>query len=442
MMGRKLWASISIIVGLAFLLPVAIGLMQGRVIEIELVKPRTAKEALQQAYTKHFQEKDYQGAIEKYRWVVEKFPDSEEAVEAQYRIGNIYQWNLFELGKAIQEYQKVVDKGQNANYVAESLMRIGECYGALGKAEKALSYYLKVIEDYPDTLSAGWALYHIGEHHQESGRFQEAVSIYNDVIERFKDRRLTRCVRCKLGEIYLCEGKLDKATSEFKNLLSNPEIPDDVERYARYNLGICYLIKKDYVAALREFKKILDYTTEDIEALYHVGYQITKLAGCNCPVPDLDKIKVECSKLVQVHKERFPEIVKKVISEAPKNSHAHYLLGKFYLDMGEYDKSLSELSKIPFMSGDYAEACHLIALCYFRKRDYSKAVEDLRAKIGNLADSEYKAVILLDIARGYHMLEDFTSARRYYNMIIESYPGRPEAEVARIRLDIMNRMGL
>ena len=53
-MRKVLVPLISILVGLVFLLPLAIGLMQGRVIEIELVKPKTAKEALQQAYTKHF----------------------------------------------------------------------------------------------------------------------------------------------------------------------------------------------------------------------------------------------------------------------------------------------------------------------------------------------------------------------------------------------------
>jgi len=438
-MGKMVRISISVLVGLAFLLPVAIGLMQGRVIEIELAKPRTAKEALQQAYTKHFQEKDYQGAIQKYRWIVERFPDSDEAIEAQYRIGNIYQWNLFDLGKAVQEYQKVVDRDRNANYVAESLVRIGECYRALGKVREALSYYQKVIEDYPDTLSAGWALYHMGEHYQETGELEEAISTYNGVIKKFKDERLVGSVRCKLGEAYICRREFDKAASELKNLLSSPQISEDVERYARYNLGICYLVERNYQAALGEFKKIMDYMSEDAEALYHAGYQITKLAECNgCP----SEIKEECSKLLQIHRRKFPDVMRRIISREPKNSHLHYLLGRFYFDMREYDKALLEFSKIPSMSGDYAEACHLTALCYFRKKEYAKAVEELKAKMINFTNSMSKALLLLDIAQGYHMLEDFSNARRYYSMIIESYPGRPEAEEARIKLDIMNRMGL
>ena len=137
-MRKALMPLISVLVGLVFLIPVAIGLMQGRVIEIELVKPKTAREALQQAYFKHFKEKDYQGAIEKYRWIVENFPGSEEAVEAQYRIGNIYQWDLVESKEAIREYEKLRERYPESEYAIAALIRIGECYGRMKEYEREI----------------------------------------------------------------------------------------------------------------------------------------------------------------------------------------------------------------------------------------------------------------------------------------------------------------
>ena len=279
-MGKMVRISISVLVGLAFLLPVAIGLMQGRVIEIELAKPRTAKEALQQAYTKHFQEKDYQGAIQKYRWVVEKFPDSEEAIEAQYRIGNVYQWDLVEPEKAIQEYQKIVEKHPDSDYAIAALIRIGESYGRMRKFEKSLVFFQRVIKKYPRSPYVRGAL--IRQAHTllfDLGRVQEANSIYEKVLATSPGTEEASEARLRLTWIQLLQGEKtkEKAIEAFKKIRDDMSEPYNVRASAQYMIAfIGESMGKPPSESIADFRRVLnDFPNayQDLHALslYQIG---------------------------------------------------------------------------------------------------------------------------------------------------------------------------
>ena len=466
------------------LLPLALSISSDKTIEIELTKPKTAKAAIKAAYIKQFDEKDYDSALAEYAKVITDFPDSKEAAEAQFRIANVYHWYKGKSHKALAEYKKVIDNYPDSEYAVESLVRIGSVYlWFLEEPKKAVEYYKKmlsehpdnkyapeaafwmgeiyrwmikdtdkameiaqsivknypeseyavkaeirvadilreknfdnqkakeiyekVIKEYPNTLEAGWALYHLGEYHQMSKRHQKAISTYKQVIEKYKDKEPV------------------------------------LVRLVRYNLGNCYLFKKDYEAALSEFKKLLDYSTEDIEALYYAGYKIAKLGSGCCGRAGLvpERVKAEAEELTKIHKEKFPKICEKIISKGPNNSHAHYLLGKFYFDKGEDDKAIEIFSKVLNMNSKddriYKKAHFYIAWAYAMKGQYEDAIREYK---NILKYTRHKAVTLRNIAVTYEEAEEFANAKAYYNKVIDIYPNTPKADEARKRLKILERL--
>jgi len=259
-MRKALTPLIGVLVGLAFLIPVAIGLMQGRVIEIELVKPKTAKEALQQAYTKHFQEKDYQRAIEKYRWVVEKFPESEEAVEAQYRIGNIYQWDLVEPEKAIQEYEKLKERYPNSDYAIAALIRIGESYGRVKQYDKSIQCFKQVVDRYPNTEYALKAKMEIANtllHCMDE--LSKALEIYQEIVKTSPDSRYAVEAQLWIANIRWKQGEYsDKKVIEIcKKIISSYQNYYHICSAAQYMIGYVLYMRGKHDEALNEFRKVL-----------------------------------------------------------------------------------------------------------------------------------------------------------------------------------------
>ena len=142
-----------VLIATVFLLPLVIGVLAqgqlGRVLDVEIGKATNASTQIRIAHQKHFDEKDFSGALVEYRKVTNDYPESDEAPEAQFRIGNIYHWNLKDLDKAIAEYQKVTDDYPGTDFAFESLIRQGECYARLKQYDTALSRFQSVVSAAP-----------------------------------------------------------------------------------------------------------------------------------------------------------------------------------------------------------------------------------------------------------------------------------------------------
>jgi TolA-binding protein len=414
-MRRILTPLISVLVGLAFLLPVAIGLMQGRVIEIELIKPRTAKEALQQAYFKHFKQKDYQGAIEKYRWIVEKFPESEEAVEAQYRIGNIYQWDLVEPEKAIREYERLREMYPESDYAIAALIRIGESYGRSAQYEKAVSYFKQVIEKHPkgEYVSeakinlAGMMLY-------ELDKLDEAEKLYEEIIEEYPNTEYA--AQALLNKIYIQQLQRritnEEALKAYQQFIEQHKGYPRVLSYAQYLIGYTFSLQGKPRRAIIEFKKVLNYYLSDDTAA------ATKFALAKC----YEKIGEE-AKAEREYRE--------IIDSYPNTRYAvsaFLEMGDRYRDRKEYYKAidiyLRALSLMPDDSPLEGVVRSDIARCYFLAGELDKAILEQGKILEKIPLKERKGNVLFWLGfyqwkagRYKEAVETFQKAQKYPDQV-------------------------
>ena len=106
---------------------------------------RTAKLAFDQG--------DSGAARKKFEELIQRFPNSERADNAQFWIGEIYYREKW-YEKAILEYQKVIEKYPKGNKVPASLLKQGLAFSNLGDKSNSRLILEELIKKYPKSNEA------------------------------------------------------------------------------------------------------------------------------------------------------------------------------------------------------------------------------------------------------------------------------------------------
>ena len=100
-----------------------------------------------------FDQGDSEGARKKFQELIQRFPKSERADNAQFWIGEIYYREKW-YEKAILEYQKVIEKYPKGNKVPASLLKQGFAFYNLGDKSNSRLILEELIKKYPKSNEA------------------------------------------------------------------------------------------------------------------------------------------------------------------------------------------------------------------------------------------------------------------------------------------------
>ena len=250
-----------------FLLPLLVGAIAlgqlGRVLEVEIGKATNASTQIRIAHQKHFDEKDFSGALVEYQKVTNDYPESDEAPESQFRIGNIYHWNLKDLDKAIDEYQKVTDDYPGTDFAFESLIRQGECYARLKQYNTALACFQSVVSAAPGDGKyvaqakvnlAGTLLHDLSNH-------QVAATIYDAILANYPNTEQAAWAHLWKVQIGYINGEYTPAEAvPIYQLIVQSSKYLHVRASAQYMIGYSYYRQGKNAQAIKAFEKVLtDY---------------------------------------------------------------------------------------------------------------------------------------------------------------------------------------
>ncbi|UCF89043.1 MAG: tetratricopeptide repeat protein [bacterium] len=155
---------------------------------------------------------------------------------------------------AMEEFLRTVSLNREH---ADAYNNLGYTYLKLGRWDEAIEASQKALGvvnyDTPERAMTiiGWAYYKKGE----SGRALEMLKRALNVKDNQPD------TENRIATIYLEEGRLDKAKIILQDLAKRyPRFSS-----ARLNLGIVYYKERDFVAARREFKAVVDLVDRQSE---------------------------------------------------------------------------------------------------------------------------------------------------------------------------------
>jgi len=188
-------------------------------------------------------------AIEGYRGLVEKFPRTAVAYEAQFRIGYLYESQLQDYDAAGREYDKL--KGQPTSQFSDLALRRSQSlatlrhyrqtmasdttqtkaaaafmmaelyYFQLDKPESALIQYRQVEQEFPSSVYAPKSAYaRLWIAAQDKGDTLGAMAITDTMVARYHGTRYAE------SALYLWKnwsGRTDSRTALLDSLLANPD---------------------------------------------------------------------------------------------------------------------------------------------------------------------------------------------------------------------------
>ncbi|MCM8781608.1 MAG: outer membrane protein assembly factor BamD [Candidatus Omnitrophica bacterium] len=199
--------------------------------------------------------REYYAAFLAYQKVIEIYPRSEltdEIIERQYRIGNLYfsgqKEKLFgvafipALDKALEIFEKVVNNSPYGKYADLAQFKIGECYKKNGQYKEAADAFGKVASNYPKSL-----LY-------EQAKYEVALCTYKMSLKPRYDQEPTEEAMKEFEDFVKTKDKGDIVKDAEKALVRLQETKAE----SLYNIGRFYEGSKRYESAVIYYKEIIE----------------------------------------------------------------------------------------------------------------------------------------------------------------------------------------
>ncbi|MBI3009185.1 MAG: outer membrane protein assembly factor BamD [Candidatus Omnitrophica bacterium] len=221
------------------------------------INPKHAVKATSKEQFKYgmelYNSRDYDKAILEFKKLIKNYSSSEEAPEAQYTIGLIYE-DKGEYYEAFKSYQKVIEEYPSTERVNEiigrefkiaNLFYEGKRRRVMGvlfipTVDKAIDIFRKVIENAPYGEYADIAQYKIGLCHMKEKNYEEAKAEFEKLINEYPKSSLTDDAKYQivlasslisLNTPYDQEGTDSgiKVSEEFKAEYPESELKEDVK---------------------------------------------------------------------------------------------------------------------------------------------------------------------------------------------------------------------
>ena len=190
---------------------------------------------------------EYTNALTTFQQLVNDFPDSQYADDAQYYIGYINEKKLGYYIQALLEYQELINNYPDSPYADDAQLGIGNCYYVTYDYSHAIEAYQKLIEDYPESSLLALAQYSIAQSYRKLVNYEQAILEFNKVIENYPESDYPAPAQYYIGYSYYEAKDYIQAILEFQKTMDN--YPDStwlgeseilIAPCAQYYIGYCY----------------------------------------------------------------------------------------------------------------------------------------------------------------------------------------------------------
>ena len=214
----------------------------------------------------YYDMEDYNNAITTFQQLINDYPDSEYADDAQYYIGSINEKKLGYYIQALLEYQKLIDNYPNSEFADDAQLGTGNCYYATKDYSHAIEAYQKIIDNYSQSNIAPLAQYSIGQSYRKLANYAQAILEFTKTIENYSESEYAAPAQYYLASSYYDAQDYNQAILEFQITIDNyPDStwPGESDRLiapcAQYYIGWCYGQKlKQWEEAIPVYQLVID----------------------------------------------------------------------------------------------------------------------------------------------------------------------------------------
>jgi len=213
----------------------------------------------------YYESGEYADALTTFQQLLNDFPDSPYADDAQYYIAYINEKIFRYYSKALLEYYQLLTNYPDSIWADDAQLGMGNCYYGNGEYSNAIVEYQKVINDYPNSPFHAFAQYYIGHSYRNSYDFTQAVNEYDKVIENYPESEYAAPAQYYIAYTYYQDLDYNQAILEFQKVIDNyPDAtwPNSQGRLiaplAYYYIGYCSGKLEQYDEAITAYQKVID----------------------------------------------------------------------------------------------------------------------------------------------------------------------------------------
>lgn len=379
-------------------------------------------------------------AIDEFRNLQKKFPDSKYGESSLFTIGFIrFQEGEFE--EAINDYRMVMQIYKKSSLTPAVYYSIGDAYFNLGEYDSAIVNYRNVLAKYPSSEYAYDAINGMQYSYVAAGRSNEAINLIDRYVSQNPNLKFSDQIYFKKGEIYYSQRDYENAKLSYQEfLVKYPKSSFVPEAY--YWLGKSSQNLKQDDEAIFYFSKVFDnYPGSESAAVsvielgkmyeakgnYQAGIDVLERASAKLKdsprlpevlflkgsayikVDDVQKAYATFEELAMYHPEtvfadrgkiemglidlaisRFNEADKNFLDVAGRRTDdlgakAQYQYGVSLFEQGKYSEAVSALVRVRTVFSQYepwiSRSYLLMGDCYVKMNDKRQAEEMYRVVV-------------------------------------------------------------
>ena len=252
-----------------------------------------AAEALYEVARAYENLENYTEAIRNYERLVEEFPEHSKAAQAQFQVGNVYFYTLYDYLGGWPAYVGVTEKfpdsyeasqaGTLLKQTRDILEEIIELKDEIDKYRtKIPAEYEKTvvkmapvdmwIEGYGDQVVQNFQ--QIASNWEKLRNYPRAINAYKTLARDLSHKEFAAAAALfRTGELFQENGDYERAIEAYDALLENsPNSPESIWRNeAIYQQAVCYRSIREFEAASEGFKLYRSIIKDSIPPEYHKG---------------------------------------------------------------------------------------------------------------------------------------------------------------------------
>ncbi len=377
---------------------------------------------------------DYENVIKEGYVLIEKYPDSQDVLDAMYNIGWAY-YDTKKYDESIKVFQELLARFPTGNKSDRAMYQIGESFFDQAKYAEAIPSYQQLVDkqrineltereiqkiqreklagltDETALDLAAKSQLKIGTCYANIGDFKGAEAAYKRVAVLFKyDKNLISEAYQRLADMYLSRGDFENCIRAYRDAID--EVPDNIFA-AKMQWLICqrYFEHGSYEEAIREYN---NYITRYSDVAFRAGF-------------DLDEAFYN---LGRSYYEQGSQLLRAKETEVG--------LENIEMAINAQQRVLKEFPDTQVKVRVY----FYLALAYQKnvKPEYQEnAIKYYQLVLQEYPDSPYTVGCYLQIARALQELKKYDEAIAGYQKIIDLFPNDPQIDAAWFEMAVAYR---
>jgi|GEM_PF-1735135 len=381
----------------------------------------------------YFKQKKYKLAISTFKKVISNYHDALYTSQAKYILGKaLYKTNEFE--ESINILTKFINNTNKKYEHADLLLYIGNSYFQLGKFEKAFENLAETFNLFPEADSNHLTLTRMADICNEMNATKKAQifyqlvtekflgtdgfvissmrladnysdpeekkAVYKTIIGEYPDNPMARLALLKLAIVFNKNGEHEESIETIKKL--RVEYPNVLRKEAMYTMKESYTFLFDKLLNVNNYPELLFYFEQNKQ-------DIRKLKS-----PDLYYIVGKAYQSARLFDKAVDYLNQSyaLFDKKKRTADLTFRLGLSLYESGQQEKVLEILDIYTASYStdhNFGKAFNLKGKIYHKKGKFGKSINNFEKAYKYTKLNDEKAAILIDEAKGYTELNNYTA---------------------------------